>query len=538
MGMEQVNQQQLAIASNLSSVEGLDKLLRSELEGKTDADNSTKISESTLKKALEGKKGDVGNSILANLAAKLAQNLPTNKVLNSLKQDYDFMLSPQEDAAEDMIDIQNPVSTAAKQQKLVKDGQQGAANGDNGEAAGPRKAVSEVNEYVGAYSQLLVNGGQDAKKKMERIENQLLNDKGISLKDLKGLKVQVANSVRTEIMRQVKQAYLKQVLTTSKTLDGIIAKKEVNNCFDFAFSNDRIGGYDFGGKDENLQGSVDKATKEVRQELKDYVDDALTHEVVKKTMGNEGKGVEKEIDSLLKLGQKIGFDVQSFVAKIPQMKDDLGLNPLINFEVANSSANANMDNNNRERHNYQYTQEEEKEILTDKLRAVYLRRAMFGNSRTVLETQFKMIKLKNGLIKMGVKNFDGVETEGKALAKVKLVEMLHEAFEERATYAKLSGEAWKMTERKIKTVLKNLERLGMKLSQTELDQIRDKANEKMLREAEHELVLINTAIEAKGEIAYLTSKKKMVSDILERISTESGFQVPGHEIEVSIQEAC
>jgi hypothetical protein len=234
----------------------------------------------------------------------------------------------------------------------------------------------------------------------------------------------------------------------------------------------------------------------------------------------------------------MGFDLQNFLNNIPKLKDNLGLNPLISFEVAGSAANANMDNNNRDNHRYQYTPDEEKEILTDKLRAIYLRRAMYGDMRTVLETQFKMIKMKNGLIRLGVKNFDEVETEGKALAKVKLFEMLREAFEERATYAKLSGEAWKMTERKIKTVLKNLERLGVALSQTELDLLRDKANERMLREAEHELTLINTAIEAKGEIAYLTSKRMMAEQIIERVANESGFQAPGHEIKVSIQEAC
>lgn len=252
-------------------------------------------------------------------------------------------------------------------------------------------------------------------------------------------------------------------------------------------------------------------------------------------MGEEGKRVEKEIEELLKLGSKVGFDVSNFVAKIPKMKDDLGLNPMIDFEYV--AADANMDNDSRG-HRYQYTPEEEKEVLTDKLRALYLRQAVYGDIRTVLETRFKMIKLKNGLIRLGVKNFDEVETQGKALAKVKLFEMLREAFEERATYAKLSGEAWKMTERKIKTVLKNLENIGVNLSQTELDLIRDKANEKMHREAEHELALIEMAIEARGEIKYLTSKRKMAIDVLNRISQESGFQAPGNELQLSIEEAC
>jgi len=176
--------------------------------------------------------------------------------------------------------------------------------------------------------------------------------------------------------------------------------------------------------------------------------------------------------------------------------------------------------------------------LTDKLRALYLRQAVYGDPRTILESQFKMVKFKNGLIKLGVTNFDEVETEGRALAKVKLVEMLREAFEERATYAKLTGPAWQMTEKKIKIVLKNLAKLGIEVTTTQLDELRDQANTKMFSVAEHELNMINMAIDARGEIAFLTSKRKLAEEILVRLADETHLQRPGYELKLSIQEAC
>ena len=274
--------------------------------------------------------------------------------------------------------------------------------------------------------------------------------------------------------------------------------------------------------------------------LREFVDEALTGEFVKKSMGkSKGGDSEKAIQELLELGSKIGYDPLSFVAKLSRLKEDQGLNGIINFEYAGAGASADNGNGQpRDQHQYQYTQADEKDVLADKLRALYMRRAVYGDVRTVLTTQFKMIKTKNGLIKLGVKNFAQVETEGRACAKIKLFEMMRESFEERATYAKLSGEAWKMTERKIKTVLKNLEKLGVVLTKTELDLVRDKANEKMYREAEHELILINTAIEARGEMKYLTSKRKTVAGMLVRVAEESNFQAPGHEIELSVREAC
>jgi len=533
MGLEQLNNQQMAVASNLSATEGLNQVLRSELERKTDSDNKAKIEESALKKALDGKKGNLGNEIVAKLATKLAQTLPKEKILNNLKE-YDFLLNPREDSAADLVDINNPVTRLVKQQKQNQQNQQSGSNAQEGEEAA-QKPESGVREYIGAYSQMLVNGGQEAKKKLEQMENQLLNERGVSVKDLQGVKAQVANTVRSEILQQIKQAFLKQALAKGKSLEHLVAQKEVNNFIDYAFMNKKLGGYNFGGLHGNLQGAVDKVKADTCHELRDYVEDAITNQVMKKAMGEEGKEIEQEIENLLKLGKKVGFDLDSFLKKIPKLKDDLGLNPVLDFQYV--QPDTDMDNDGRG-HKYQYTPEEEKEVLTDKLRALYLKRALYGDIRTVLETQFKMIKTRNGLIKLGVKNFDQVEAEGKALAKLKLYEMLKESFEERATYAKLSGEAWKMTERKIKTVLKNLERLGVKLSDSELDQVRDKANEKMYREAEHELNLINTAIEAKGEIAYYTSKRKKAIQILERLAQETGFQAPGHEIELSVKEAC
>ncbi|MGB9613105.1 MAG: hypothetical protein ACPL4K_02875 [Candidatus Margulisiibacteriota bacterium] len=536
MGLEQLNQQQLAVASNLSATQNIDQVLRSEFERKTDTDNATKIEESAIKKALEGKTGKLGIEIIANLASKLAQTLPTTQILSNLKEEYGFLLENKEETIDDAVMIKTPGEQIAKVQKQKQNlNSNSGFNSSEGEENLPQRPTTDIKEYIGAYSQMLINGGSEAKKKIEKLENQLLEEKGVSLKDLQNVKHQVANAVRSEILQQIKQAYLKQVLAKGKSLEWLISKKEAQNFIDFAFLNDRLGGYDFGGYEEHLQGAVDRVRDETHRELKDFVEHKLTEKVMQKAMGKEGKEIEKDIEDLLKLGQKIGFEVQEFVAKIPKLKEDLGLNPVIDFDYV--AADTNLDNDRRG-HRYQYTPEEEKEVLTDKLRALYLRRAVYGDMRTVLETQFKMIKLKNGLIRLGVKNFDEIENQGKALAKVKLFEMLREAFEERATYAKLAGEAWKMTERKIKTILKNLENIGVSLSQAELDYVRDKANEKMYREAEHELSLIETAILTKGEIPYLTSKRKMVLEIMERLAKESGLQKPQSMLKLTVKEAC
>ncbi|MBU0501845.1 MAG: hypothetical protein KJ811_01190 [Candidatus Margulisbacteria bacterium] len=537
MGIE-VNQQQLGVAASLAATEGLDSVVRSELERQTDTANGTKVSESVLKKALQGKRGNIGTQIIAGLAAKLVQKMPTLKLGKSLEKDFEFLMNPQEEGSEDSISINNPIARLAKSQKQKQQNQQSGSQFTEGEEAeaDQQSPKTTVKEYLSAYSQMLTNGGSEVKKTLEKLETQLLKEEGVSLKDLQGVKVKMANSVRSDVLKQIKGAYIKQVLAGGKSIEGIMAKREVSSFIDYAFMNDALGGFDFGGLDGDLQGAVNKVKAETGEELKEFVEDAISKEVMKKAMGDESAEVEKEIENLLKLGLKVGFDVGKFAAKIPQMKEELGLDPLITFDFSGGEGFA--DGDQREKHRYQYTRQDENDILIDKLRAIYLRRAVFGDVRSVLETQFKMMKLKNGLIKLGVKNFDEIEVEGQALAKVKLMEMLREGFEERATYAKLAGPAYKMTEKKIKTVLKNLEKVGVTLAKADVDQIRDKANKLMLREADLELSLVKTAIASRGEMKYLTTKRKTLEGILSRVSAESHLQVSGHELELKVKEAC
>ncbi|MFA5114223.1 MAG: hypothetical protein WC529_08015 [Candidatus Margulisiibacteriota bacterium] len=538
MGIEQANTQQISVAANMGATENLGQLLRQEMDKKV-GDNqqqNQRLDESALKKALEEGGGKAGQQILQQMAAKLTQNLPTNKLMQSLKDDFNFVLDSQEDNSQDKFSVSSPEYFVSKAGKEKKSGGQ-TSSGFSGEeqqqaqqqAQQPTRA--SLKEYLGTYSQFLVTGGSEAKKKVQQGETALIKEKGVSVKELQSLKLQAANSVRSEIMRQVKNSHLKQICSTKNSLEYILNKKEVQSFIDFAFFSENLGGEEFGGYKTNLQTAVNSSSAEVWNEMKDFVAEKLTEELTQKALGKKDeKAVVKDIDELLKLGEKVGFDVANFLQQLPDRSLDLGLLPPGSNNPA-LAAEAGTGQGDQERpRQYQYTADEEKEIFTDKLRAIYMQRALHGDLRSVIQTQFKMMKMQNGLIKLGVSNFEEVEREGKALARFRLMEMLQEGFEERATYAKLSGEAWGMTEKKLKTVLRNLERLGVVLSSTELDSIRDKANEKMLREAEHELTMINTAIEIRGEIKFLTSKQKMLTEVVGRLSTESGFGRPGDEL--------
>jgi hypothetical protein len=530
-----VNTQQVAVMSNLASAESLNDDMRTYLDQQLDQQleeqqQTQKPEESALKKATQGKNGEAGKEIMTKLASKLNQTMPADTILSNLKQDYELLFNQGSNSDGDSAEINLPqfYVNKAKKHKQNSGGKGGSGQEQQQDPTGTREAVRD---YVGAYSQMLVNGGSEVKKKLNKMESDLLDKKGVSLKQLNGVKANVANTVREEILKQVKRQYLKQICANPKSLDKILAKKGVQDFIDNAFFNHRIGGYDFGNyKGNNLRGAVKEAGGEVNQELQEFIDEKLDEQITRQALGADTGEVEGEIDELLQLGKRIGFDVNNYLKDVLQKKDDLGLLPVLYFG-GEMSAETGMNNpDGQQGHNYEYSIDEEKEILTDKLRAIYLHRALHGDLRSVLQTQFKMIKTQNGLIKLGVKNFDQIEKEGRGLAKFKLFEMLREAFEERATYAKLNDSAAEMTEKKIKTILRNLEKMGVTLSQMELDAIRDKANERMYREAEHELFLVNTAIKVRGELKFFTTKRKTLEQAMERIANESGFSKPGDEL--------
>jgi hypothetical protein len=103
-----------------------------------------------------------------------------------------------------------------------------------------------------------------------------------------------------------------------------------------------------------------------------------------------------------------------------------------------------------------------------------------------------------------------------------LLKMLREAFRERATLYKLSGSAFELNQNKIKGIMKNLERLGMKISKYDLDRLRDKCNSEIYEETIGELEAINCVIEAQP-MSGLEGKRDKLLKLLVRLKEESNL---------------
>lgn len=118
-------------------------------------------------------------------------------------------------------------------------------------------------------------------------------------------------------------------------------------------------------------------------------------------------------------------------------------------------------------HAYQYTQDDESNIILDRIRANLMHLAISGSFMAGLMAQFKLFFDKRTGIKLGVYNTETermLTTQANHQAIQKLQAMLDEALLEKASFHTESGTDWENNNQKIKSVIRNLQRLGVPIS--------------------------------------------------------------------------
>jgi hypothetical protein len=194
---------------------------------------------------------------------------------------------------------------------------------------------------------------------------------------------------------------------------------------------------------------------------------------------------------LVNVGENAGSEPMKWVNEVwPQQKGNHGLCLLDVPHEATGFVNVNAGNPDarREKEKYEYKDEDEKDLMLNRLRALYMQLVLRPGGFNSLATWFKVRTLKNGLVRLGVytKDLDEkVQAEAKTLAKIRTVETLEEALLEQASLFDPGKDT--MTGNKVKNCLKNLERLGFTLTDGEFAALRDKANRDMYELAEKEL---------------------------------------------------
>ncbi|MBI5700572.1 hypothetical protein HZC34_01840 [Candidatus Saganbacteria bacterium] len=506
------------------------------LDDKKQADKT--LDKSIIEKLISSKKEQAGaqRQMVSDLVSKLAgsgvslnDNL-TGKVQNKIKDEYDMMFKSEGEEKEDAATLS--LQTTVRR----KNNQNGNGNkNDGGEQPMPQseKVAPLVKEYGALYSQFLLTGGSELKKKIEALEK-ALKEEGVTAKDLLSIQNTVSKSIRQEITSQIKEMYLKRVMSPENSIEFSMNTRGLNNLLDQSFANQKLGGWDFGGHLGNLQNALNEKATEVKEELRSFVKEEIEQKSVQRVLHDNVD--PKEFNEILKLGSKVGFNPHDFLNTWGQKVVDLGLTPApFQGNIGNGTNTDLNENNNKNKDQntgYEFSKDDEKDLMVNQLRALYMKRAVKGGLRSIVETTFKIRKLKSGLIRLGVNfgDLEKVEKEGMAIGRMKLIEMLQEAFYERATLYDLSSGAYALVESKIRGVMKNLEKLGFSVSKPELDSMRDEANKRMLDVTESELKHDKAVFESNSD-PRLGKKLKMLTKLVKRLSEESKILVDTKQIE-------
>jgi hypothetical protein len=480
-------------------------------------------------------------NIVANMVAsfsrsslgKLFDDAPKTKDKHFNVQDY---IRESDESREDSVSItrRNNVRSLNKEMELRRGDREHAEKVQYQFDSETRELMEH---YTRLYGQIISSRSAAAAQELDKLEKKLKTDKGFNNTQLLELKLSVKQSLRGAVVGQIKDAFMKKMVSMDMVVELGTAERGLNDLLAEIQENTGLGGVDFGGFNTDLQGTVDRAAQEtageVRLALKDMLDQKMTERLVSESA--DPKEARKDLQALLELGKKVGFNATEYMKGWYKSKEDNGLFVFerpqtdavnIHANLQQQSQNQNQSSGGDAETAVEAPAEETEDYLVNRLRALYIRSALKGDWRTSMDTSLKIIKTKNKMIKLGIFSNDindKVREESRLIAGMKIMEMLKEVFLERATLYRLAGPAYQLVDAKTIGLMRNAKKLGMELTEYEFTLLRDRANESVYEVSKRELKLTNVALAVKDS-PMLRDKKKKLIQLMERLQKESNIQ--------------
>jgi hypothetical protein len=273
---------------------------------------------------------------------------------------------------------------------------------------------------------------------------------------------------------------------------------------------------------ETADAVISEARSKANEELRSFLPEELENQLVKATLLQDNKF--DEVVKLIKVSKSADFNAEQWINEVwPSKKENHGLYLMdVPPSAVGVNVNVNTDQNDarKERSKYEYIDEDKQDVVINRLRSVYMQMALGNSLMDRVSTFFKVRKLKNGMIKLGIYSDELNEKlvrEGKAMAKLKAMEMLDEGLHEEATFFEAST-AKDLVDKKLKNTLANLERLGVSLTDEEFVAIKTKSQRKILEIAQKELELVRAGV--KDQV--LAQREGMLAKLVAKLESELG----------------
>lgn len=429
-------------------------------------------------------------------------------------------------------DIGDVKEEILKQQKVLSKGTAGVLKEvEKREKAQDKQSpvAKKMAEYLKGTAQQLLK--TDQKKQIEHTKlRQELIQSGVTPKRVSTLEQTVSQFVKKDLKEKLKSSYFDLIMTmhTKKTsADKIMAWHKFSKMED-SFKEKGILSAD-GGSSEGVKHDV---KEDMRSFISYELDNVLRESQIK------GESVKELIETFNKFNQmagKVEFNEAEYMKTIGRKLEDWGLrhfkdpNPPggnIDTQTTPQGAGTGAGNNgsgqqNKNRNPFNIDIADERE---DELRTLFMRRAISTDFKSKLELSYKINRLSKAMKRDKVANDEQIErvgTQGVSLAIMRLLDLLKESLEEKATVTDTKSTAYKLVMDKYKRALKGLKRVDSAPGRAEIKLMQDEVNNGMFTLIKEEYAKVRVQLEALPNNISLMQKEKNYVKILERLQKES-----------------
>ena len=456
------------------------------------------------------------------------QSLGRDEVVLTVSQHVQQIKSEERQTRERVVDLSvrdtplpeeaDPLHYQQRQQKQVeKAQQQSRVVQDQQTQVRPQQEL--VKQYVMAFAETLIRPDQSQKKQAARDVRDRLLSSGYSPKQLIAVEQNAQTMIRQDLRKRVKEGFVQFALSYSKKVSPELVKIHKQ------FVALEALGFETGVLSKEGLPSPRDVKDEAKAELRAVVSDELDRELMEtKLKGGDIKALVKAFNKFNELAGVVKFDANTYMKSFQTKLEDLGLNhfeaPMPNTSAMDTDAGGGRQQRNPE----DQLSAEGVDALEDKLRVLFMRKHTKTDFVGSIENKLQLMKAQGQLKKAGLLTEEllaRLQEEGAALAKTKFGALLGESLEEKASLSVLSGPAYDLVKKKMKTAMRGLKRLDGSLSKEELITMRDDINRHMFSVVKEEFLKIEALLGNNPADPRLTKNRDMVLGHLNRLKSES-----------------
>ena len=378
-------------------------------------------------------------------------------------------------------------------------------------------ASKYVAKFAQAYVRTLYSDKPQNRRQVKEIKKEMVQVARFSTKQVAGVERLVGQAVKSHMAYGMKKHLLRLYFNrgAGRLIDAAQDKTNVGELAKSLLKMEGLAHFDiqslFPDVNHQLQKGMESfAIDEMRQQMSQVQLGQMSEEDYEKTL--------KQLVVTAK-GMGVVIDVNELTDQVITGLEHQGFEILSGSILASAQSGASSQNSDHSADDSpKYVNQQE--LLEDKLRHLYMVLALNPNLKDQVEIQYKMKKLKNGLLKLGISVGDELAQDGIILAQIKCVDALKENFREQAGIHPLDGDDYQIIKKKRAVILKNLKELGYKVRRADLEKIRSKANLEIAPTIREQIDQLEVAISIR-RTPYLYQRFKHYVEHLDRLKSES-----------------